>query len=591
MDTMTPQETRFPFYSTLFAGIATGVAAWLGAEHWPDGLMAQKAAAVAIAFVFVFAGAFLFTARTRRGAPNWMLAAGIAIVIGLSAVWLISNTFKPEGGSYEGSSDLVTSWWATIVPLLFVLLPFVQRDFQKSQRFMSDILSVELYRKYWENLFILAFAGLLVGLYWLVATLCAALFDILKIFELGRFIEYEPVGWTASAIIFAFGISLGCRYPSLLNMLTGLIATVCRAILPPVAVFMIAFAVTLPIVGLDMIWSTGRSTPMLLAMILVAVVSLNGAAQCGGEGGLPYPQWLRSVIYVLLALLPVFALLAGYSLYQRIDQYGLTPDRYYPALLVVLALALTLSYGVMFIMKRSPWLTTLNTVNTPVILVAALMAMLTLTPWLNSQEVSASNQFARLAAGKSTAESVDLGLLRFQLGRSGQERLAQIKAMAGGESSLSQAQAQVLSQRLEVLKTANYYYDWKEKERLAELYSKPIGLEWLDEGVADVAAFEGAVELEMCRERLCFAFTLDLDEDGDKEVLVAEDIEYVYDLKVYDADKAGAWRKVGQLDLSRASLCCNRDIAELLKNRDFQLQQPRYQSLRLGNALFSFSPE
>ncbi|WLQ12936.1 DUF4153 domain-containing protein [Hahella aquimaris] len=586
---MTPQETRFPFFSTLLAGIATGTAAWLGMEHWPEGLMAQKAAAVAITLVFVFAGAFLFTARTRRSAANWVLAAGIAVVIGLSAVWLIANTFKPEGGSYEGSSGLVTSWWVTIVPLLFALLPFVQCDFQKNQSFMSDIPNVELYRKYWENLFILAFAGLLVGIYWLVAMLGVSLFDILGIRGPGRFVESPPVGWTASAVIFALGISLGCRYPNLLNMLSGLIATVCRAILPPVAAFMIAFAVTLPIVGLEMIWSTGRSTPMLLAMILVAVVSLNGAALCDGDRN-PYPQWLRAGIYVLVGLLPIFALLAGYSLYQRIEQYGLTPDRYYSALFVVFALALTLSYSVIFLAKRTSWRAMLNSVNTPIILSAAGVALLTLTPWLNPQEVSASNQFARLKAGEISAEDIDLGLFRYQLGRSGEEKLTLIKALTEEEGALSKAEATVLAQRLDVLESAKYYYDWEQKQRLAELYSKPAGVEWLNEGVADKAAFESSIEPELCREQLCFALSVDLDDDGEKEVLIADSPEYVYDLKVYATDEAGAWNQVGRLIMPSSSYYYDEDLLGVLKRGEYRLELPRYKSIHIGGTVMSFSP-
>jgi len=157
----------------------------------------------------------------------------------------------------------------------------------------------------------------------------------------------------------------------------------------------------------------------------VALVLLINAAWQQGDTERPVHIILRWSARIACGLLLVFSALAAWSLWLRIAQYGLTPERTLALVGVTIALLYGLGYAAAAVIPKG-WLVLLAPVNIALAFITALICLCILTPIADPYRLSASSQAARVDSGKVTPDKFDWRVLRFETGTYGLEELKRL---------------------------------------------------------------------------------------------------------------------------------------------------------------------
>ena len=152
-----------------------------------------------------------------------------------------------------------------------------------------------------------------------------------------------------------------------------------KLLLPVVLFVAVVFLGTLPFVGLDVLWSTGRGTALLLALLAIVLFFVNAVYQDGREEN-PYPALVHRMIYGALCTLPVVSALSFYGLWLRLDQYGWTVERAWAMVVWVLLSAFAAGYVYGIVRRRDAWTADLSRVNTLMGLVVLAIMLLANRP-------------------------------------------------------------------------------------------------------------------------------------------------------------------------------------------------------------------
>lgn len=295
----------------------------------------------------------------------------------------------------------------------------------------------------WEFALTLAQLGLFIGVFWSLLWLGAALFAAIGLgfFEtiISEPVFIYPVTWLVIGLTLVMIRNRFRLIQSVRQMGEALI----KALLPLVAIIILFFFAVLPFTGLQPVWDTGRASSMLMALMLTLLLFFNAVFH-EAHGLPPYPTWLRRSILLAVVLLPVGSVLAAWALWLRIDQYGLSLDRLWAALLQALTAAFTLSYSLLLLWRRREALPTLQRANVGLALLVAIVLIVVNTPLADLRHWVAEHQLKRLLDGRTTAEAFDVDYLRFQLGQPGTLAL---QALADSEFAQSQPE---LARRIEL---------------------------------------------------------------------------------------------------------------------------------------------
>ena len=114
--------------------------------------------------------------------------------------------------------------------------------------------------------------------------------------------------------------------------------------------------------------------------------------------------------------LPVLVVLAGYSTWLRIEQYGLTPSRILAMVLVLVIFVHAVAALLAVFVSRSTWLGSLRLSNPLIALLCVVVLLAMHTPWFSPLKMSANNQVQRLLSGKTAVDNFDADTLRNRLG-------------------------------------------------------------------------------------------------------------------------------------------------------------------------------
>lgn len=286
----------------------------------------------------------------------------------------------------------------------------------------------------WEYALTLAQLGLFIGAFWSLLSLWAALFSAIglgffqTLFQEPAFVY--PVTW----LVIGMGlVMIRNRFRFIANVRLMCEALI-KALLPLVALIILLFFAALPWTGLQPIWDTGKAAQMLMALMLTLLLFFNAVFHQPHDQ-LPYPTWLRSTIMLAIVLLPVGSLLAAWALWLRIDQYGLSLDRLWAAVLQALTAAFTFSYSLILLWRRQAALPSIQRANIGLALLVAATLILINTPLADMRNWAAQHQIKRLMDGRTTVDTFDYSYLRFQLGQPGSLAL---QALADSEFAQSQ---------------------------------------------------------------------------------------------------------------------------------------------------------
>ena len=389
----------------------------------------------------------------------------------------------------------------------------------------------------WRNLLLAALGYLFAGVVGLLLLLWGELFKLVNIeffsdlFEKGWFI------FPALTTALGLGIVIFRRLTHVIDTFSRVLRSLCFFLLPLVSAIMLMFLAVLPVQGLDTLWDTGAGTAIVLVLLGVCLAFFNATYRVN-EGFDGYPDWLEKVILANLALTPIYALIALYGIWLRIDQYGLTVDRCYVLMIALLMLGLTLAYSYSIIRERLDATAFIGKVNIWFGWTVMALMLLVNSPLLDFRQMSLNSQLAAWEAGKVSDADLDLDYIARNLGRPGALALEEIQEQ-GSEQ---------LASRIEGI-----YKDWpfrsrepKEKELTRDDLVVWHTEEPLPEGLAEAVVAEAGLshEEEYQTTVRVHLLPLELDDKAPAEWLVIRESKYDWqsDLHIHYQED-GEWKR------------------------------------------------
>jgi hypothetical protein len=391
----------------------------------------------------------------------------------------------------------------------------------------------------WKNGVQLALSLAFLGAFWLLLFLGAGLFELLKITLISEIISKAPFISLASCIVFAIAVHITDVRVSLITGARTMALILLSWLLPLMALFAIAFLVTLVFTGLTPLWATGQATPMLITAGAVLVVLINAAYQDGDEERTPGTVLKLAVRLASLALVPV-ALISFYSVWLRVQQYGLTPDRVIALAFAAVGSIYAVGYAVAALWPGR-WMQPLQITN--IIAAVAWVAVVAgmLTPLADPYRLSVENQVNRLKSGHTSLATFDFDFLKFDAGRYGELALA---ALANDKTSatVSAAAEAAMKRTGRVTDTVKDAPPMTQEELSAGIKVFPAGAtlpasflqqEWKDTPESPIQCVRYISPPVGCQARL-----EDIDRDNRPEVLLRKSN---YEVQVYRETAGSVW--------------------------------------------------
>ncbi len=523
-----PQSARKAFAAI---GLAQGFTYWLHhlgqpfAEGWSSGC------AMAVVVWVSVAGLAAQGAWTGRNPLRlFALCGSLGVPFALSAAWVWADAHRVDRGLGIGRFPF------TAFAAFYILLPFLQ-TFQRSgaARFPYSALFFHS----WTNFFIGAMGLLYAMLLAIVLLLWGALFDLIGIEFFSKLFGEEWFVRMTYPTVFGWGIAAGRDGARFADAGRTAALAAFRFLLPLLAFVTFLFLAALVSTGLQPLWDTGHAAALLLALCLALVLFANAAFEDGARDPLLAP-WARWVARAALVVLPLVAGVSCYAIWLRVDQYGLSPQRFLGSVFGAIALGYGFAYAFAALRWRTAWLAPLRRSNVVLALAVAATLLLLESPILDPLAWSARSQLDRLLSGRADPKTFDYANLRFQLGQPGLAALASL-AQLEEHPELSEIRAGVKSAW-----ELKRYAPPTAASRLLKL--ELVGeAKALPDGLAESIADEDRLD---CRKSRCLVFAVELDRLEREEYCVVvgerEDLVDWWQSACFGQSETG-WRRLGNL--------------------------------------------
>lgn len=443
-----------------------------------------------------------------------------------------------------------------IFPLLFIAHELVSSADQAGK----IIAPFETYfDEAWKRGVQLALAILFTLLFWGILWLGAALLGFIGFKWLEHLLKNAYFAGPITGLAFGAAVHLGDVQTKLLASVRSLILGVLAWLLPVITMIGAIFAVSLAVKGLAPLWATKAATATLLGGCVGFVLLINAAYQ-QGDVERQVPLVLRWSVRGAAILLLVFSVLAAWSLGLRIDQYGLSPDRVFAGLGVIIALGFGIGYSIgVFVPGR--WMGAVEPINIGLAMLKCALFIAILTPIATPDRLSVNDQVARLNSGKVSVADFDWWLLNDDTGTYGKNAL---KALATSSNVAIATKAKAaLDGKIGERPYRTFVEDGdtpdKPKATRADIAALPVvfpqGAKLPDSFLAIDFTTPNALgmgwtscltaKLKSTETELgCKIALIDLDKDGRAEILIRE----YNDLMIY-SQQNDTWTKMGSIDL------------------------------------------
>ena len=543
----------------LAIGLVQGLLLWLATSMDDPGVWYALITAVLVGGINLL----LLGENIRQRGTVWLVLGLTAVMTAISA-WVFW-----DGDEYwRPGSWLVGSWSFFAVVITYICTVFILSWPAREGRYPRY---EDLFRHAWDTVFIVLLGLLLNAVFWALLWLWGGLFKMLGIVALNKLFSTDGFICISSAMVFALGVHMGREKERVIGLLRGVVLALCRFLLPLSALIVIVFTFALPFTGLEPIWDTGYSTPIMLWLVAVNLFLLNGVFQDGTLGS-GYPTWLVRVVDLCLVCLPVLVVLAGYSTWLRIEQYGLTPSRILAMVLVLVIFVHAVAALLAVFVSRSTWLGSLRLSNPLIALMCVVLLLAMHTPWFSPLKMSANNQVQRLLSGKTAVDNFDADTLRNRLGPQGKQAYDALLEQVEQGLVLAEPGRQVLLKRLKEVSAGN---GPRGTERL---------LEWIGPKVEGSEQFyDKRFDGQSCLAPGCALWAVDLDQDGQPEVLQLPKNKWSEPLYFFKRDAQGNWQRAGTYAGGESSL----ELIEQIRQGKVKVVTPRYQSLQIGGVELS----
>lgn len=339
----------------------------------------------------------------------------IALAMVGSITWF--SAYGGTGRSFDWGGEAFL-----IFPLLFIAHELVSSGDQAGKW----IAPFETYfDEAWKRGVQLALAILFTLLFWGILWLGAALLGFIGFDWLKQLLMNRYFSWPITGLAFGTAVHLGDVQTKLLANVRNLILGVLSWLLPVITIIGAIFAVSLAFSGLAPLWATKAATATLLSGCIGFVLLINAAYQLG-DVERHVPIVLKWCVRGAALLLLIFAVLAVWSLGLRIAQYGLSSDRIFAGIGVIIALAYGIGYSVAVFMPGR-WMGFVEPLNIGLAIFKCALFIAILTPIATPDRLSVNDQVSRLNSGKVSAADFDWWLLKDDTGTYGKNAL---KALA-----------------------------------------------------------------------------------------------------------------------------------------------------------------
>ena len=540
----------------LAIGLVQGVLLWLARSITENGIKFALMTAVLVGGINLL----LLGDNVRQRGTGWLVLGLTAVMSAISA-WV----FWEGGEQWRSSSWLTGSWTCFAVVITYICTAFILSWPTREGRYPRY---EDLFRHAWDTVFIVLLGLLLNGVFWALILLWGSLFKMLGIVALNKVFSTDGFIYISTAMVFALGLKMGRDNDRVIGLLRGILLTLCRFLLPLGALIALVFTFALPFTGLEPIWDTGYSTPIMVCLVAVNLFLLNGVVQ-DGEHEIGYPTWLLRMIDLCLLCLPVLVVLAGYSTWLRIEQYGLTPSRLLAMLLVAVMLVHSLAAAWAVVLPQRQWLWRLRVSNPVIALLSVLLLLAIHTPWFSPLQFSAQNQVNRVLSGKSSVETFDADTLRYRLGPPGKQAFEALRAQVEQGQVLSASARYVLLKRLKDADMGNGVRAPNDRV-----------LEWIGPEVEGSEQFgEPGIGGQPCWAPGCVLWAVDLNQDGQMEVLQLPKQKWSDPLYFFTRDAQGRWKRAGTYEGGDSPL----EMIEQIREGQVKVVKPRYQALQIGS--------
>ena len=409
--------SRTTRWGMIFIGLLQGTLCYLLmtylAPHNDGWLFYGMPATIAIT------SALLLTVVSFKQRALWYWMALIFIVVLAMSVWL---KWQVEDSDKWRQHEVFMFYGWRLLLMAMLALPWIQYSLHVSR---EQARYPHFYRQLWLNALTLLIVFVANGLFWLVLLLWSEMFKLVGIpFFSTLFFDTDWFGYVAFGLITALAVVLARTQSRLVTAVQKLLTFIATGLLPLVALLALMFILTLPFTGLEAISQRVSaaglmSTLTLLLLLLIAIV------REPQKEALPYPGALRYLIKCSLIVAPIYMLIAGWSLWVRIQQYGWTPERLYGVLVVVVLLVWSFGYLASILRRgRNPL-----ELQGPVILGVSLLALgllvLLSSPVIDAWRISVNSHMGLYHSGKIKPDQVSL----YMLDHSGKPGRAALEAL------------------------------------------------------------------------------------------------------------------------------------------------------------------
>ena len=381
----------------------------------------------------------------------------------------------------------------------------------------------------WTNGVRLALSLAFTGAFWVLLFLAAALFKLIGITAIGKLIGETAFAFPATGLMFAAAVHMAVQ---LTEARAGLVRgaltvglTLLTWLLPLMVLIGGGFLATLPFTGLAPLWGTKAATALLLAAAAALILLINAAYQDGDEPPHLIPRLAARIAGLLL--IPI-VILAGYALWLRVDQYGLTPERVFAGVFLLVAIGFTIGYALAAV-KPGRWMQPLERTNPLMAAVCVLLLIALSTPIADPARLSVASQVKRLETGKVAADKFDFQFLRFDTGRYGRDALDRLKTDPNGEVAKRAREAAASTERRVAAEEARPNF----KAMAVYPAGKALPQSFVTQDWSKPSGSNCTFTAMQCP-----ALVTDVDADGKDEVLLAEGDR----LKVFAEGADQTWR-------------------------------------------------
>jgi hypothetical protein len=417
----------------------------------------------------------------------------------------------------------------------------------------------------------LALAALFVLVFGLILMLWAGLF---RVIEIDFFSELFRKDWFLFPVLgFAHGLGVMIfrELTRIIDNITRLLQGLIKLLLPLVILVAVIFLAALPFTGLEVLWSTGRGTALLLWLTAIILFFANAVYQ-DGRGANPYPAIVHRLIYFGLSALPVLCALSLYGLVLRLNQYGWTVERSW-AFVAWLVLALfSAGYVWGIVRRRAEWPEALARVNTIMGLVVLALVLLANSPLMDFRKISLKSQLARVDSGEIQLDGFDFFYAHHHLARPGYLALERWKADIGDSNPELLARIENPRQLRSAVALESLDNFWQNVVYRPAPFDVPVALKSMIEQFRFIGLPGEAVMIE-----------IDLDADGKNEYVLVQASDQGAFRPMYFYLSDDGWQQ-GSLNYSRQHFPGDA-MAKSLKEGEIKLESPQYLDLRVGDVL------